>query len=169
MRASCSRRRSFFPASAPGAPRTEYRNGNSANVGGATPIWRGNATLSWRKKQWGAGLGFYYTGRVTDVNATTTQAVWDSLGNPGYIQPIFNNGAYSYRYVIHDSKSYNVFVSYRLSARNRWLNQTSFRLGVNNVFDAQPPLSADSRGYEPSLYNVLARGRTYSLQITKKL
>jgi hypothetical protein len=159
----------FHAYSAPGAPRTEYRNGNSANVGGATPIWRGNATLSWRKKQWGAGLGFYYTGRVTDVNATTTQAVWDSLGNPGYIQPIFNNGAYSYRYVIHDSKSYNVFVSYRLSARNRWLNQTSFRLGVNNVFDAQPPLSADSRGYEPSLYNVLARGRTYSLQITKKL
>jgi outer membrane receptor protein involved in Fe transport len=159
----------FHAYTAPGAPRTEYRNGNSANVGGATPIWRGNATVSWRKKQWGAGLGFYYTGRVTDVNATTTQAVWDSLGNPGYIQPIFNNGAYSYRYVIHDSKSYNVFVSYRLSARNRWLNQTSFRLGVNNVFDAEPPLSSDSRGYEPSLYNVLARGRTYSLQITKKL
>jgi outer membrane receptor protein involved in Fe transport len=159
----------FHAYTAAGARRTEYRSGNSTNVGGATPIWRGSSTVTWRKKQWGAGLGMYYIGRFTDVNATTTQAVWDSLGNPSYIQPIFNNGAYSYRYVVHDSKSYNVFVSYRIQAQNRWLNQTSLRLGVNNLFDAQPPLSADSRGYEPSLYNVMARGRTYSLQITKKL
>jgi iron complex outermembrane recepter protein len=159
----------FHAYSAPGAARSDYRNGNSANVGGATPVWRGATTLTWRKKQWGAGVGFYYTGRFTDVNATTTQAIWDSLGNPGYIQPIFNNGAYSYRYVVHDSKSYNVFLSYRVQSDNRWIRNTSFRLGVNNVFNAEPPLSADSRGYEPSLYNVLARGRTYSLQITKKL
>lgn len=159
----------YHAYSAPGSPRTEYRNGNSANVGGATPIWRGGTTLTWRKKEWGAGFGMYYTGRFTDVNATTTQAVWDSLGNPGYIQPVFNNGAYSYRYVVHDTKNYNLFVSYRLTSSSRWLNQTSFRLGVNNLFDAAPPLSADSRGYEPSLYNVMARGRTYSLQVTKKL
>jgi outer membrane receptor protein involved in Fe transport len=111
----------------------------------------------------------YYTGRFTDLNATTTKAIWDSLGNPTYIQPVLNNGAYSYRYVVHDSKSYNVFLSYRVSAQHRWLNETSLRLGVNNVFDAKPPLSADSRGYEPSLHNVMARGRMYSLQITKKL
>ncbi len=159
----------FHAYTAPGAARTEYRNGNSTSVGGATPIWRGATTLTWRKKQWGAGVGFYYTGRFTDVNATTTQAVWDSLGNPSYIQPVFSNGAYQYRYVVHDSKSYNLFVSYRLASQNRWLNQTSIRVGVNNLFNAEPPLSADSRGYEPSLYNVLARGRTYSLQITKKL
>jgi iron complex outermembrane receptor protein len=159
----------FHAYSAAGSPRTEYRDGNSANVGGATPKWRGGATLTWRKKQWSGGLGFYYIGRFTDLNATTTQAVWDSLGNPGYIQPVFNNGNYSYRYVVHDSKNYNVFASYRFAARNRWLNQTSVRIGVNNVFNTEPPLSADSRGYEPSLYNVMARGRTYSLQITKKL
>lgn len=166
---SWTRLNDFHAYTAAGAPRTEYRNGNSANVGGATPIWRGTASLSWRKKQWGAGVGFYYTGRFTDVNATTNLATWESLGRPGYIEPVFNNGAYSYRYVVHDSKSYNLYVSYRLTAQNRWLNQTSFRFGVNNLFDAQPPLSADSRGYEPSLYNVLARGRTFSLQITKKL
>ena len=159
----------FHAYTAPGSPRTEYRSGNSANVGGATPVWRGGANLTWKKDRWGAGLGLYYIGRFTDVNATTTQATWDSLGNPAYIQPVFNNGAYSYRYVVHDSKSYNLFVSYRLSSANRWLNDTSFRLGVNNLFNAEPPLSADSRGYEPSLYNVMARGRSYSLQVTKKL
>jgi outer membrane receptor protein involved in Fe transport len=159
----------FHAYSSPTAARSEYRNGNSVNVGGATPVWRGDTTVTWRKNQWGAGVGMYYTGRFTDVNATTTQTVWDSLGNPGYIQPIFNNGAYSYRYVVHDSKSYNVFASYRITTQNRWVNQTTVRIGVNNLFDAKPPLSADSRGYEPSLYNIMARGRTYSLQVTKKL
>ena len=45
---------------------------------------------------------------------------------------------------------------------------TSLTVGVNNLFDAKPPLSADSRGYEPSLYNVMARGLTWSAQVTKK-
>lgn len=159
----------FHAYNTPGSPRTEYRDGNSANVGGATPKWRGGSTLSWRKNQWGAGLGFYYIARFTDLNATTTKAIWDSLGNPSYIQPVLNNGNYSYRYVIHDSKSYNFYATYRVASQNRWLNQMSVRLGVNNLFDATPPLSADSRGYEPSIHNVMARGRTYTLQLTKKL
>ncbi len=159
----------FHAYTAPGSPRTELRNGNSANVGGATPIWRGNANLTWRRNQWGAGLGFYYVGHFTDVNATTTSAVWDSLGDPGYIMPVFNNGAYSYRYVIHDTKTYNLYVSYRTNTQNRWLRDTTLRLGVNNLFDAKPPLSADSRGYEPAEYNVMARGLTWSVQLTKKL
>lgn len=152
-----------------GAARTEYRNGNSANVGGATPVWRGNANVSWRLKQWGAGLGFYYIGRYTDVNATTTQTTWNSLGSPSYIQPVFTNGAYSYRYIVHDSKSYNVYLTYRFSSDNRFLRNTDFRFGVNNFLNANPPLSADSRGYDVGVYNSMARGRQYSLQVTKKL
>ena len=159
----------FHAYTAAGAVRTEYRNGNSANVGSATPIWRGSTNLNWRRKQWSAGLGFYYIGRYTDVNATTTQATWDSLGNPSYILPVFNNGANSYRYIIHDSKSFNVYMTYRVSSQNRWLKNTDIRLGANNVLDAKPPLSADSRGYDVGVYNTMARGRTYSLQVTKKL
>ncbi|MBI5771626.1 MAG: TonB-dependent receptor [Verrucomicrobia bacterium] len=159
----------FHAYTAAGAQRTEYRNGNSANVGGATPIWRGSTTLTWRHKQWNAGLGHYYIGHYTDVNATTSQVTWESLGRPGYIQPIFNNGAWSYRYIVHDSNAYNLFVGYRVSAQNRWFNGTSLRVGVNNLFDLKPPVTADSRGYEVGLYNVIARGRTYSLQVTKKL
>ena len=159
----------FHAYTAAGAARTEYRNGNSANVGGATPVWRGSTTLNWRRKQWSAGVGHYYIGHYTDVNATTTQATWDSLGDPSYIMPIFNNGAYSYRYIVHDSNTYNAYVVYRVSAQNRWLKNLDLRLGVNNIFNLRPPLSADSRGYDVGLYNVIARGRTYSLQVTKKL
>ena len=159
----------FHAYTAAGSARTEYRNGNSANVGGATPIWRGATTLTWRKDRWGAGLGMYYIGRFTDVNATTTKATWDSLGNPGYIMPVFNNGAYSYRFIVKETMTYNLHLSYRLASSNRWLNQTSVRFGVNNLFNLEPPLSADSRGYEPSVHNSLARGRSFSLQLTKKL
>ena len=135
-----------------------------------TPKWRGSATVSWRRKQWGAGVGYYYVGRYTDAGATTTKTTYDSLGAPSYIQPIFNNGNYSYRYVVHDTKAYNVYLSYRVSSDNRWLKNTDLRFGVNNVLDAKPPLaSGSSQGYDVGAYNGLARGRVYSLQITKKL
>lgn len=156
----------FHAYTAPGAARTEYRNTNGS--GGADPVWRGATTLSWRRKQWGAGIGFYYTGSYTDTNATTTQATYESLGSPAYLTPIFSNGAVSYRYTVHDSKSYNVFATYRIVARNQYLNNTNLRLGVNNVFDAKPPLSSDSRGYDPAVYNTLARGLTWSALVTKK-
>lgn len=152
-----------------GSARTELRESNASDVGGASPKWRGATTLTWTRQQWGAGVGFYYIGRYTDTGATTTLATWNSLDNPSYIQPVFNNGAYSYRYVVHDSKQYNVYVSYRVAAQNRYLNNTNLRLGVNNVFNAKPPLSSDSRGYDPSLYNTMARGLSWSLQVTKKL
>jgi outer membrane receptor protein involved in Fe transport len=71
--------------------------------------------------------------------------------------------------VVRETTSYNLHVTYRIGAQNRWLNQTSLRIGVNNLFNLEPPLSADSRGYEPSVHNSLARGRSYSLQVTKKL
>jgi outer membrane receptor protein involved in Fe transport len=153
--------------SAAGAARTDFRGSNA--VGTATTKWRGATTVAWNRKEWGAGLGAYYTGDFTDTGATTTLLIWEQLGRPDYIRPFFTNGTTQYRYVVSDSISYNAYVTYRVKSDNRWLARTSVRLGVNNLFDKEPPLSSDSRGYEPSLYNVLARGRTYSLQITKKL
>ena len=150
-----------------GAPRTELLESNAPS--GATPKRRGSATVSWTRQQWGAGIGYYYVGRYTDTGATTTLTTWNSLGNPSYIKPVATNGTTVYRYFVEDSASYNAYVSYRLSSGNRWLNDTRIRFGMNNVLDEKPPLSSDSRGYETSLYNTMARGRTYSLQITKRL
>ena len=160
---------SFYAYNSAGALRTELRETNSFAVGGVDPHWRGAATLSWERHQWSAGVSFYYIGRYTDSNATTTAVTFAALGSPSYIQPVFTSGAYSYRYVVHDSKSYNAFVTYRFSASNHWLERTSLRLGVNNLFDARPPLSADSRGYDPAAYNTMARGLAWSVQLTRKL
>lgn len=151
-----------------GAPRTELRWTNSTNVGGATPKWRGSATVTWKRNNWSAGLSAYYIGNYSDVGATTSLATYESLGSPSYIKPVFNNGANSYRFIVDDSISFNANISYRFMRNDSWLNDTTVRLGVVNLTDETPPLTSDSRGYETGVYNLMARGRTYSLQITKR-
>jgi iron complex outermembrane receptor protein len=159
----------FHSYNAAGSPRTELLWSNSANVGGATPKWRGSASLNWRRNDWSAGFSAYYIGDYSDVGATTTQTTADSLGNPSYIVPVFTNGSTTYRYRVGDSISYNATVSYRIHTKSKWTNDTTVRVGVVNLFDAKPPLSSDSRGYDPSVYNLMARGQYWSIQLTKKL
>jgi outer membrane receptor protein involved in Fe transport len=159
----------FHAYNAAGAARTELLWGNSAAVGGATPKWRGSATLNWRRKQWNAGVSAYYIGDYSDAGATTTQSIAESLGNPKYIAPVFTNGSTVYRYRVSDSISYNANVSYRFRTNNKWTNDLTVRLGVVNALNAIPPLSSDSRGYDPSIYNLMARGRSWSIQLTKRL
>ncbi|MBL9208193.1 MAG: TonB-dependent receptor [Opitutaceae bacterium] len=160
----------FHTYNAAGASRTDLRWTNSAAVGGASPKWRGTASVTWRRKEWGAGFSAYYTGDYSDSGATTTAATYESLGSPSYIAPVFTGGSAVYRYIVSDSISYNANISYRFPAkREGWLGGTTIRLGVINLFDKIPPLSSDSRGYDPSVYNQMARGRSWSLQITKRL
>jgi iron complex outermembrane receptor protein len=152
------------------APRTDLRWTNSAAVAGASPKWRGNVSVAWRRARWNAGVGAYYIGNYTDSGATTTAATYESLGQPSYIAPVFTNGTTVYRYVVDDSVSVNAHLGYRFRApKDSLLNGLSVRLGVVNAFDRIPPLSSDSRGYDPSLYNQMARGRSWSLQLSKRL
>lgn len=66
--------------------------------------------------------------------------------------------------------TYNVFVSYRVdrSDARSWLRDTSLRVGVNNLFDTEPPLSDDNNTYETALYNTMAKGRLYSVTVTRR-
>ena len=52
------------------------------------------------------------------------------------IEPLAFEVAYAYRYVVHDSRVYNVNLSYRFGRESRWLRNTDFRIGVNNVLNA---------------------------------
>ena len=159
----------FYAFNSQGAERTDLRWTNSAAVGGASPKWRGTAALTWKRQAWGAGVSAYYIGDYTDSGATTTRTTYETLGSPGYIAPVYTNGGYVYRYVVEDSISYNAYVSYRFRSKSKWIGDTSVRLGVVNVMDEVPPLSSDSRGYDPSVYNLMARGRSWSFQITRRL
>jgi outer membrane receptor protein involved in Fe transport len=150
-----------------GADKFNSRGTNS--FGGALPKWRGSATVSWRRNAWNAGLGAYYIGEYLDSGAAASAAQYEALGRPSYIGSIVNSGVRFYRFIVEDTMTYNAYVGYRVDSRNRWLNGTAIRLGVNNLTDEKPPLSSDSRGYDPAVYNTLARGLSWNLQITKKL
>lgn len=152
------------------AARTELMETNLAATSGASPMWRGNVQLNWRRDKWSAGLGMFYTGSFTLAGVTTSQATYEALGRPSYIRPVFTNGSTVYRMVHRDTQTYNAFLSYRLGKTDTrsWLRDTSVRVGVNNLFNAEPPLSDDNNTYESALFNTLAKGRSYSLTLTKK-
>jgi outer membrane receptor protein involved in Fe transport len=112
----------------------------------------------------------FYVGNFTLAGVNTDRATYESLGSPSYIQPVFTNGSTVYRMVHRDTQTYNAFLSYRLDRgeARRWLRDTSVRVGVNNLFNTEPPLSNDNNTYEPALYNTMAKGRLYSLTVTRK-
>lgn len=161
---------SMYYNSAAGKPRTELLGTNNVATGGAAPKWRGNAQVNWRRGNWGAGLGAFYIGRFTVVNVTTNLATYEALGRPSYIQPVFSSGSTTYRMVQPDTMTYNGFLSYQIrqSEKRSWLRDTKFRVGVNNLLNAEPPLSNGGGNHE-SIYNTMAKGRIYSISVDKKL
>ncbi len=107
-----------------------------------------------------------------DSGATTTEAIYQSLGQPGYIEPFFTAGRTLYRRVIDPVVSYNLSVGYRFGENSpEWLRDTRLRLGVVNLTNKEPPLSAagsDNFGYDPSVNQSLLTGRAWSLEISRK-
>ncbi len=148
---------------APGQPRNDLR------WQGGAPIWKGNTTLSWRKRDWRASLSAAYTGDFQDADGGTTLTVWDSLGRPDYIVNTVDTGLNRYRYRVEDSLIYNASLSYRFRAKNKWVGDTTVRLGVINLLGDEPPLAPDSRGYTTNQYSTLARGRIWSLELSRRL
>jgi iron complex outermembrane receptor protein len=144
-----------------GAPKRELRGQNGAAV------WRGHASLAWRWRNWRAGVSAHYVGPYLDSGTTTSASTYASVGSPGYIRPVFTNGALTYRYRVADTTTYNAYLSWRLRTANVF-DDTTLRLGVVNLLGTEPPLSSDSRGYDASVYNRLARGRSWSVQVTKR-
>ncbi|MEO7415187.1 MAG: TonB-dependent receptor [Opitutaceae bacterium] len=140
---------------------------NNMNVGGASR-WRGTSVVAWRNGNWTGSLGAYYVGSSQDTGASTTQAVYESLGRPSYIAKHFTGGTYVYRYRIHDSVSFNASVGYRFGSRaGEWLRGTRVRFGVINLADKAPPLTSGQFSYSPSVNGGLVVGRTWTLDLTK--
>ncbi len=140
---------------------------NSLDVGGAAR-WRGTSTIGWRKGSWSGSLGAYYAGESTDTGATTTAAVYESLGKPSYLAKQFSAGAYQYRYVMGETLTYNVSLGYQFPAAGReWLSRTKVRIGIVNVLNREPPLASGAFGYNPGVTGNLAVGRTWNLELSK--
>lgn len=148
---------------APGTARNDLR------WQGGAPKWKGNTTLTWRRGDWRASLSALYTGSFQDADGSTTLAVYEALGRPDYIVPTFDTGLMRYRFLVDDTLTFNANVSYRVRAKNKWIGDTTVRLGVVNLTDEEPPLAPDSRGYTTNQYTSLARGRIWSVELSRKL
>ena len=135
--------------------------------------WRGNLGITWRHGALSAGwFAEYYGGSMDPGAALATgaagAALYESLGRPSYIK-VFNDlgGVVRYRWWIDDVIQQNAHVQYRFSRRQGILNGVTARFGVTNLTDEEPPIADESRGYQGG--TISAKGRSYYLEVTKKL
>lgn len=105
------------------------------------PKWRLTGSLTWSHAGFQIGAFGNYIGKVYDTNFL------DAQGNP---------------YPLEGKAFFNLYGQYRV--RKGPLQDTRFRIGARNIFDTQPPITAD--GYLGSLY--VPYGRYIYASIGKK-
>ncbi len=143
---------------------------NNGLYAGGAARWRGTTTVAWRRGVWSASLGAYYAGKTHDAGATTSAAVYESLGRPSYIEPFFTAGQTVYRRVIDPTFTCNVLVGYQFGeAASALLRRTQLRVGITNLNDLAPPLaSSEGFSYDASVNQGLLPGRTWTLEVTRR-
>lgn len=131
--------------------------------------WRSTSNIFWRNGPWNVGLGIYYVGETHDGGATTSKAIYESLGQPSYIAPFYTQGRTIYRLVNDSFTTYNLSAGYQFdSLSNALLRDTRVRVSIANVTDEEPPLNSGSFGYDPSVSQSLLSGRSWSFEITRR-
>ena len=105
------------------------------------PKWRVTGSLTWSLEQVQVGAFANYVGDVDDTNFL------DADGDP---------------YVVEGQTTFNLYAQYRV--RGGFMDDTRFRVGVRNLFDEQPPITAD--GFLGSLY--VPYGRSWYLTVGKR-
>ena len=131
------------------------------------PKWRATASLAWREGGWSATWFANYSGEFVDTSAATTAAIWEALGYPSYIRRYNNDGLDRYYFRVKPSISHTANLGYAFGRREGIWRNVAIRVGVSNVFDVEPPfLDNTVAGYTGV---VAPRGRTYSLQLSKRL
>ncbi|WP_326524033.1 TonB-dependent receptor domain-containing protein [Sphingomonas sp.] len=96
------------------------------------PKWRLTGSLTWSYKRFQIGGFVNYVADVNDTNFL------DTAGQP---------------YVVEGQATVNLYAQYRF--KGGALDDTRVRIGARNIFDKDPPLTAD--GYLGSLYTPYAR------------
>lgn len=96
------------------------------------PKWRWSGSFTWSLDQFQVGAFANYIGTAYDTDFL------DDAGNP---------------YVLDGMTTFNLYAQYRVKGGR--LNGTRFRVGARNIFDKQPPITA--QGYLGSLYTPYGR------------
>ncbi len=141
---------------------------NNINRDGRTRF-RGNIGGTWRVARWTAGWFTTYYGPYVDTGTATTKEIYDVLGKPEYISVYVDSGGVTrYRYLVSSYVTHNAYLNYAFPRRQSpLLSNLTLRVGVNNVFDAEPPLADEDSGYRRGA-GTNARGRSFYGQVSKR-
>jgi len=141
---------------------------NQNGAEGITTRWKSTSTLTWRNGPWEADLSAFYEGKIDETGASTTAAVYNSLGAPSWLAKVYSNGQYNYWYIMDDTLNYNVGVSYKIGHNaNFWIRDTTMRVGIINFMDEKPPLAPNNLGFDTTAYLQLAVGRQFTFEISR--
>ena len=127
--------------------------GLTTNSGGSlirdeeNPYSRGAASVQWSGEQWGASLFARYIGRVEDPDL---RATIDGV---------------SVAFPVDEYIEVNASTNYRFES-DGFFNQSTLKVGVNNLFDEEPPLADEITGYIRELHS--SKGRYFYVSLTKE-
>jgi iron complex outermembrane receptor protein len=132
-------------------------------ISGAARV-RGSFNLFWSYDTYAAGVSAYYIGEYADTAASITDAVYQELGQPDYVYTV--DGKHYWK--VDDSVTFNAFASKTFqSETSKMIDGLTVRLGVKNLTDEKPPLTSAVAGYDASVYNSVAVGRTWTVRLAK--
>ena len=116
--------------------------------------WKGSLTLNWKQGDWSAGWVSDYTGRTKDPFVRTATATGPAISSEGYL-------------IVADQWVSKLSFGRQFRGQG-WLGNFSVRVGVNNLFDVEPPfaLGGDADGYMRGFGD--PRGRAYYVELTKR-
>ncbi len=114
------------------------------------PQWRATASIRWRGdgalRPFGAGAVFRYIDGFTDTG--------------GYYDDADGERVF---WRVEDNIRVSTYVDYRPSFDGLPISNARIRLGVNNLFDTQPPLWRNARGWNTEYHSV--KGREFYAQV----
>ena len=116
--------------------------------------WKGSLSLSWKQGDWSAGWVSDYSGRTKDPFVRTTTAIGPAISSEGFL-------------IVKDQWISKLSFGRQFRGQG-WLGNSSVRVGINNLFDVEPPfaLGGDADGYMRGFGD--PRGRAWYVELTKR-
>jgi iron complex outermembrane recepter protein len=114
------------------------------------PKWRFSGSVNWGMGPVDVGLFAQYVGKVYDTSVSRDLPITSDDPNINFFR-------------VDDFLTFNLNVTY--SFEKGALDGTRIRLGVNNLFDEDPPLADEDLGFFSALHS--ARGRVFRVELRK--
>ncbi|MDP5103978.1 MAG: TonB-dependent receptor [Erythrobacter sp.] len=115
------------------------------------PKWRFSGSVNWDKGPVDVSLFARYVGGVYDTSVSRDTPIVSDDPNANFFR-------------VDDFLTFNLAVAYTFD-NDTALDGTRIRLGVNNLFDKDPPLADENLGFFSELHS--ARGRVFRVELRK--